>query len=253
MNFDYTFSVDGGVDIGKKRSLNQDEIILLSDNLFFAVSDGMGGFISGGETSQMIKEAFGEIMKVACEELSEAPSPQRAKEILKEKILSLNESIYTKGKESGPDSFGATLSGVWLIGDSAVFVNIGDSRGYIFMDNVLRQVTKDHNLADYLVEHGELTKEEARHHPSTSHLLKYIGMKPPATPDIFVEKLTPGCEMLLCSDGLYGMLEDEDIAKILSENGQIIEKLINAANANGGKDNISVVHITVKSSVGEQQ
>ena len=125
-------------------------------------------------------------------------------------------------------------------------MNIGDSRGYIFMDGALTQVTKDHSLASHLVDRGELTKKEARNHPSNARLLKYVGMKPPVTPDIFVEQLMPGCEALLCSDGLHGMVEDEEIAKILSDKSDgPAEKLIGAANANGGKDNVSVIHIVV--------
>lgn len=246
MNFTYTFTVDKDVDKGKVRSSNQDEVILLPECFFFAVSDGMGGLINGGETSQLIKEKLGEIMKTACMELSEDSSEDSAEEILKTKICLLNEQIYTEGIQYGPDRFGATLSGVWLVGDCVIFANIGDSRGYIFKDNVLRQITKDHNLAAHLVEIGELTKEEARNHPANSRLLRFIGMKPPAKPELFKEKITPGCAILLCSDGLHGMVDDEEIAKILSEkNGGIAEKLIETANNNGGKDNISAIYIAI--------
>ena len=246
MNSKYTYKVDSHVDVGMQRSSNQDEIILLPEFHFFAVSDGMGGLINGGETSKMVKDELEVIMKEAFEELGAEPTADNAAKILKERIIKLNEQVYTYGKEYGNDRFGATLSGVWLVCDAAVFVNIGDSRGYIFADNALTQITKDHNLASHLVDRGELTKKEARDHPSKNRLLKYVGMKPPVTPDIFVERLIPGCRALLCSDGLHGMVEDEEIAKMLSgKSDRIAEKLVGAANANGGDDNVYVVHIAI--------
>ena len=246
MDFKYTFKADGEADLGLRRASNQDEVVLLEDCRFFAVSDGMGGLIHGGETSRMVKDELAVIMKETFEELSSDSAADNAAQILKERIIELNQHVYDQGNEYGRDRFGATLSGVWLVCDSAVFVNIGDSRGYIFKNGKLAQVTKDHNLAAHLVDRGELTKEEARNHPSSARLLKYVGMKPPVTPDIFVEPLTPGCEVILCSDGLHGMAEDEEIEKMLSDKSDgIVKRLISAANANGGADNISVVHVTI--------
>ena len=114
----------------------------------------------------------------------------------------------------------------------------------MFTNGELSQITSDHSIAAHLIAHGELTAEEARTHPSRSRLLRYVGMKPPVNPDIFIEKLSADCEILLCSDGLYGMLTDEEIAKILEAGGDdAVKHLIYAANNAGGDDNIAVVLI----------
>ena len=244
--FIYAFRYDSLVDIGNRRSSNEDEAIELPEQSFFAVSDGMGGLPEGGDTSKIIKERLLPlIMKNAMLDLQENVSPEHAGMILAEKVKTLNDIIYDLGNDYGEGRFGATLSGVWLVGDSAVFINIGDSRGYLYEDGNLSQVTKDHNVAAHLVERGELTKEEARNHPSSSRLLKYIGMPPPAVPDTFIMKVKPGSGILLCSDGMHGMLEDSEILSIISGGDDAAARLISAANENGGRDNISVVYITI--------
>jgi serine/threonine protein phosphatase PrpC len=240
----FTYHAEGMLDIGKQRRTNQDEIILLDDERFYAVSDGMGGLINGGETSALLKSLLPTAVRNARESLGESTDPNTAGEALLAQIKSLAEEVYRQGVEYGPDRFGATLCGVWLIGEWAIFVNIGDSRGYIWSNNELRQVTKDHNIAAHLVERGELTAEEARTHPARTRLLRYVGMKPPVQPDIFIEKIELGYKILVCSDGLYGMLADEEMAKILTSNNEgDVKNLISAANQSGGDDNISVVLI----------
>jgi len=253
MNFNYSFIPTGRVDIGRKRPSNQDTIIMLPSIGFFAVSDGMGGLINGGETSQLIQTSLCEVMKNVSVKYGNNLSADKAKKVLVSEIESMAKQIADKGAEYGNGRFGATLCGVWLVSDKAIFFNIGDSRGYIFRstnknkNKKLVQVTKDQNLAAYLVERGELTKEEARNHPSSAQLLKYVGMTPPPSPVISTKKLISDCELLLCSDGLYGMMPNAEIARLLvSDNGNKVDKLIDAANANGGKDNISVIHIVIK-------
>jgi len=244
--FAYSYYCDSLADIGKCRSSNEDEVIELPDESFFAVSDGMGGLADGGDTSKMIKEhLLPQMMKNALLDLKEDPTIEHAVSILTEKVRSLNDIVHELGNDYGEGRFGATLSGVWLVGECALFVNIGDSRGYLYERGELCRVTKDHNVAAHLVERGELTGEDARAHPSSSRLLRYIGMPPPAIPDIFIKKVRPGGAIMLCSDGMYGMLEDSEISEIISEGGCIVNKLVGAANENGGKDNISAVYITI--------
>jgi serine/threonine protein phosphatase PrpC len=239
----------------------------------------MGGLIHGGETSALIKERLpGLVAKALAAAVGALPegegslpeagntlTPERAALALAEQTRLLNEEIFSLGQDSNARDFGATLTGVWFIGQHAVFVNIGDSRGYIFNSGnsghdghdvnkgALRQITKDHTLAAYLVASGELTAEEARGHSSSSRLLRYVGMRPPAKPETFIETVNPGLGILLCSDGLYGMLEDDEIARILSENGKTPARaLVDAANARGGRDNISVVYIAAETDAGAE-
>jgi serine/threonine protein phosphatase PrpC len=199
----FTYHAEGSLDTGKQRQTNQDEIILLDEVLFYAVSDGMGGLIHGGETSALVKSLLPPAIEAAKKALGESTDPQIAGEALLTQVKLLAEEVYRQGVEYGPDRFGATLCGVWLIDEWAVFVNLGDSRGYVWDGNELKQVTKDHSIAAHLVERGELTAEEARTHPSRTRLLRFVGMKPPIHPDIVTEKVMSENKILLCSDGLH--------------------------------------------------
>ena len=120
--FVYDYQSASITDIGKCRSTNQDEVIEMPEQGFFAVSDGMGGLIKGGETSTLIKEWLPQMIIDSEADLQEALSPQQAGKILIEKYNALNDQIFEIGCEYGDGSFGATLSGVWLVADSAVSV-----------------------------------------------------------------------------------------------------------------------------------
>ena len=142
------------------------------------------------------------------------------------------------------------MSGVWLTGRRALFVNLGDSRGYILprYKRKISQVTEDHNVASLLVQQGEITREEARFHPSSSVLTRFMGMDAPAMPDVFIREIHPGDILLLCSDGLHGMIDGDELPAILRSSKsptRLCERLIAIANANGGKDNISVIFLKI--------
>ncbi|MEN6420014.1 MAG: protein phosphatase 2C domain-containing protein [Clostridiaceae bacterium] len=268
------FEVNYGslVDIGKTRTSNQDEVIICPELGFFAVSDGMGGLKDGGKTSYMIREVLPGMIEQAKHQLEEQlikqtnPSPvppeevvmtltdeefmEAAQKLLTNSVLVLSDSIYESGNEGHAIEYGATLSGVWLMQRQAIFVNIGDSRGYILKrgEKAISQVTKDHNIAALLVESGDLTKEQAKHHHTSSRITRFMGMPHPAAVDTFLIAVEPGDTLLFCSDGLHGMLEDEQIFTILNreEDPQAAcRALIDAANEAGGKDNISAVCVRI--------
>ena len=249
-SFDYPFSVGSLVDIGKKRTSNQDAVILCPEAGFYAVSDGMGGLLYGGETSKMIQEGLPVFMPLALSTLFRNATPEHASQLLTNLVRNISDSIYDSGNTPSKANFGATLSGVWLINRHAVFVNLGDSRGYILprYKRKIKQVTEDHNIAALLVRQGEIAKEEARFHPSSSVLTRFVGMNPPATPDVFIREVATGDKILLCSDGLHGMVDDPMLTSILrsSKNPMhVCERLITQANANGGRDNISAIYINI--------
>ena len=249
--FDYGFSAGALVDIGRKRTSNQDEVILCPEAGFYAVSDGMGGLLYGGKTSQMIQQALPDMMNSALNELLKDPSPEHAAELLAEQVRMISNTIYETGNKDHRPHFGATLSGVWLTGSHAVFVNLGDSRGYLLprYKKKIRQITTDHNVAALLVELGEITKEEARSHPASSSLTQYVGMNAPATPDVFIREVHPGDRILLCSDGLHGMVDDAMLPAVMRSSAspaRVCERLVAKANDNGGRDNISVIYINFK-------
>ncbi len=260
------------VDIGKTRTSNQDEVIVCPELGFFAVSDGMGGLKDGGKTSYMIREVLPGMIEQAKRQLEEQlvkqsnPSSapleedamtltdeeflEAAQKLLTNSVLVLSDSIFESGNEGHAIEYGATLSGVWLMQRYAIFANIGDSRGYVLKcgEHAITQVTKDHNIAALLVESGDLTKEQAKHHHTSSRITRFMGMPHPADVDTFLIAVEPGDTLLFCSDGLHGMLEDEQIFAILNreEDPQAAcRALIDAANEAGGKDNISAVCVRI--------
>ena len=249
--FDYGFSVGTLVNIGKKRSSNQDEVIACHESGFYAVSDGMGGLPKGGQTSAYIKKVLPERIEGALEQLSECPSADYAADLLTKQIVEINETVY-KSENLGnwSEKAGATLSGVWLTGNHAIFVNLGDSRGYILPQHrkKIRQITNDHNMAALLVRTGNITKEEARFHWTSSMLTGFIGKTPPVLPDYYIREVHPGDQILLCSDGLSGMVSDTVLPSIMRSSANpdcVCERLVETANENGGRDNISVVYIQI--------
>jgi serine/threonine protein phosphatase PrpC len=256
--FKYGFRATALVDIGNKRTSNQDEVILCPDLGFYAVSDGMGGLSGGGKTSQMIKHVLPDMIRAASIGLMKNLSPEYAAELLSKQIKMISDTIYDTGNKGHRFNFGATLSGVWLVSHYAVFVNLGDSRGYLlprYKKNI-RQITKDQNIAAILVEQGEITKEEARNHSVNSNLTHFVGMQGPVLPDIFIREVNPGDRILLCSDGLHGMVNDALLPQLLRSSkspARVAQHLADEANRAGGKDNIAVIYINFKKTINNEQ
>jgi protein phosphatase len=238
--FDGEFKSAALTDIGKRREANQDEIVSEPELGFFAVCDGMGGLESGGLAS-----------KGLCEHLrafaAARENAEDAGEALKDEIKAFNAKIYEEQNKSNI-SYGTTCCAAWLAGGAAYIVSAGDSRAYLYSDGALTQITKDHSLAWLLIERNDITKDEGRSHPTSSQLLKFVGMKGDLNADVFPVSVKSGDILLLCSDGLWGMLGDEKIGELISEKNEPDEKarvLVGAANDIGGKDNISVVLIEI--------
>jgi PPM family protein phosphatase len=248
--FKYKFRMAAQLDIGKVRSSNQDQTVLCKDYGFFAVCDGMGGFPAGGKTSAMLAAVLPQTMALITEKYTKKPSPKYAGSLLKEQIQTISDNIYLSGNQGGSFNFGSTICGVWLVGKYAVFINLGDSRGYLlpFYKRRLQRITKDHNLAEVLVDQGVITAREAKNHPSSSRLTRFVGMQTPASADVFLVKVRTGDRILLCSDGLYGMISSGVLQSLLRSSKSpknICNLLIDAANSAGGKDNLSAIYIQI--------
>lgn len=244
------YKVGAKIDVGLKRKTNEDEIVICNDINFFAVIDGMGGLINGGNTSKFIKQVLGDVVRETLTKATKRTSIKAISKLLKNQIASISDAIYTKGNSENFTQFGAALSAVFIKNGYAIFINLGDCRGYILPKHSrkMNQVTNDQNLAAVLVEMGELTKEQAKNHSSASTLLKFAGMKAPATPEVFIQKINNGDRILLCSDGLHGMTDDNVLPKLLRTSksaNSVCSKLIKEANNNGGKDNISAIYIKI--------
>jgi protein phosphatase len=144
---------------------------------------------------------------------------------------------------------GTTCVCVMVIDDEvALYANVGDSRGYLVRNRTLHQITRDHSLVAEWVERGRITAEEARNHPQSNILLRTVGTERNVDIDIFPVELEEGDRLMLCSDGLWGEVEDAEIEAIFNrheDNRIVCREQIYAAHMGGGKDNISVIVVGV--------
>lgn len=249
--FVYAYKAAGRLDQGRMRTSNQDRLILDDTHGFYGVSDGMGGLRFGGDAAEYVASSVPSLLELCAKEAAGTAPPEEAARQLGQMVCLLSDQLYRTGNGSGRFDYGATLAGVWLYRDRAVFVALGDSRGYLLRPDSteMTQVTQDMNVAGLMVRNGQMTKEEAKDSPASSRLTAFVGMEEPASPDTFIMEIGSGDKILLCSDGLYGMVPESEIVSILrssKDEAEACEKLMEAANRHGGRDNISAVLITVE-------
>ena len=232
-------------DAGKVRNHNEDSVIIVkntSGDILLAVADGMGGHSAGevassitiSHLSKCFNESFCNMEKV------------KAVNWLREMADEINELIFSYVK-AHPESkgMGTTLVVALITNDYILFGNIGDSSGFVVKENKIHKVTYDHTLVNLLLKAGELTEEEAKDHPKKNVLMKALGANDPIDMDVF------DCDMdidsiLLCSDGLTTMLDNEQIEKVILSEIDIedkVIKLIRKSNNRGGMDNISIAYL----------
>lgn len=229
-------------DIGKRRKLNQD-YVYASDkpvgNLpnLFIVADGMGGHNAGDYASKVTVETI--VEKVSGSSETECTC------ILEEAIQAANTLIRVKAFEYADlEGMGTTVVAATCREDRLFVANVGDSRLYVVNDREIRQVTRDHSWVEEMVRQGSLGREEARNHPGKNIITRAIGGDDSVKVDYFMVQLREGDLVLMCTDGLTNMLEDEEIRMILEGSRDIEGKaceLVESANGRGGRDNISVL------------
>ena len=232
-------------DVGKVRSHNEDSVVIIknSDNEhLLAVADGMGGH-SAGEVASSI--AISHLSKKFSEEFNKKEKVD-AVNWLRDTIVEINDLIFEyANKHPESKGMGTTLVTALVTKKYILFANVGDSSGLVMKNRKLHKVTYDHTLVNLLLKAGELTEEEAKDHPKKNVLMKALGANDPIDVDIF------DCDMeiesiLLCSDGLTNMLDNDQIEKVLLEDIDIenkVIKLIRKSNNRGGTDNISVAYL----------
>ena len=230
-------------DAGRVRSHNEDSVTIVknqSSEHLMIVADGMGGHRAGEVASSMVVTQIGSRFQ----KLSSIGSKQDAVNWLRENVKEINASII-KYSEEHPEAsgLGTTCVMALLTKEFLMFVNIGDSSGFVIKNGKLKKVTKDHTLVNFLVETGDLSPEQAENHPKKNVLMRALGASDQCELDIFdVESDVDG--ILLCSDGLTNMLSQEQIEKVLNEDDIALDerliKLIKKCNVRGGLDNISI-------------
>lgn len=229
-------------DVGKKRQINQDYVFASLQpvgNLpnLFIVADGMGGHSAGDFASRFCVEVF-------TEQLNEIEDTTPVG--MMEKALNITNNMLIDKAVSDEElkGMGTTFVVASIIEQTMYVANVGDSRLYI-IDDKIRQVTEDHSLVEEMVRTGELEKKDARFHPNKNIITRALGADRTLVPDYFEVDVENVSFVFLCSDGLSNMVEDRIIFNTIREYGDDLEKaaqsLVDIANENGGKDNISIV------------
>ncbi len=229
-------------DIGRKRELNEDSyaVFEVGGMGFMIVADGMGGHNAGEVASSCAVEA---IRNHICENAG-----MQVQELLKSSMQIANDFVFQKARsDASYSSMGTTVVVCCIKGKNAYFANIGDSRGYIISKGEIRQITCDDSVVSELVRLGEITAEQARVHPQRNVITKALGTEEAVDATLYRASCKKGDVILLCSDGLTELVDDDEIFNIISQSGidEGVRLLSELANLRGGYDNITVTAVKI--------
>lgn len=242
------------LDVGKRRENNEDALLCLSGVLgsennghplgIYVIADGMGGHRNGEIASETAVRALGSQLISKLYKPMFGPEPHPTEESLREIMETAVHVAHTAVKRAAPGG-GCTLTAALMVGAQVVIAHLGDSRAYsISRKGKIESLTKDHSLVKRLQEMGQLTAEEAATHPQKSVLYRALGQGDAAQADIFSTTLPNPGYLMICSDGLWGVVNESEIQRIVNSSASpylACQQLVEAANAAGGPDNISVV------------
>lgn len=219
-------------DVGRSREANEDAY--LARDPLYVVADGMGGHVAGDVASATVIETIES-------EWDGGSNPDALTVVIKD----ANRSVYEKA-DADPElrGMGTTCTAILLDAGTAHVAHVGDSRAYLLRDGELTQVTEDHTVVGRMEREGKLTKEEAARHPHRNVITRALGIDADVEIDTLELELTEGDRVLICSDGLNGMLHDASIRQIVMEESDpndAVRRLVDEANAAGGEDNITVI------------
>jgi serine/threonine protein phosphatase PrpC len=232
-------------DVGQVRTGNEDSILcepleslLVSERgLFCAVADGMGGHAAGEDASSMA-------VQVARDVFYGTAGGTDPMEALRLAVAQANAAVYEAGAgKTGRDHMGTTLTAAVLFNRRVVVGHVGDSRCYLVLDDIITQLSKDHSWVAEEVEAGRMTPEQARVNPRRNIITRALGLRPDVDVDAYEANLEPGNVVVICSDGLHGLVSEEEIFSYVKRlrPADAVDALVQLANDRGGPDNISVV------------
>lgn len=235
-------------DVGLKRELNEDNMLMLEDESeelgpygVYVVADGLGGHVAGEIASQLTVDAI----QQRHTNLPPSPSTLSIEEWLRDATMAANEAVLQRQQESEESrKMGSTLVMALIAGNEAHIVNVGDSRAYYIHHEKIEQVSVDHSLVERLVQIGQITREEARTHKQRNVIYSTIGEKRKLEIGHYKVTLSSGDRVLLCSDGLSEKLSDDEILKISHHQSDLVlalQLLVEAAKQAGGDDNITAI------------
>jgi protein phosphatase len=242
-NFQNPFDIAGVSDKGCVRLENQDAWMADESLRLVVVCDGMGGCPAGAQAAQMVTGSIPDFLRKRVTGV--APKRKMARELLREAVLSAGQEILrTSVDDLERKGMGTTVVAAWQCGKGVHLAHQGDSRAYLLRDGRLQKLTVDHSIVALLVRNGEITEEDALMHPARGQLTRFVGMQGDVYCDIQTVNIKEGDRLLLCTDGLWGVVNDDDIAAILSEYDtpeDACEKLMELALRNGASDNVTAV------------
>lgn len=268
------FSAAAATDPGKMHQLNQDDTLVMSRSApdgkavgLYVVADGMGGHQAGEVASELavktMEQELGWLLRSPAAEDTQPSLPvidaefprdpgRQAEEWVRRAIERANQVIYDYGDDNPVEAgnLGTTLTCALLLGNLAIVGNVGDSRTYLLRNGTLQQITEDHSYVAQLVREGQIEPEAVYTHPRRNVITRSLGHQPEVEIDSWVQEVEAGDRLLLCSDGLWEMVpQQETLSAYLHDSDDpeaTVRALIAAANAEGGRDNIGVVVVHVE-------
>jgi len=239
-------------DVGRKRKGNEDSVFVNPEQNLFVVADGMGGHAAGEVASRLAVDAINDFIELTGGDdeitwpfgLDDTISYDGNR--LKTAVRFANKKVLETTKErSEYEGMATTVAAVLLEGDAANLAHVGDSRIYLLRASELSQLTYDHSWINEQIQSGVISADQARSHPLRNVVTRALGGKPDLLVDMQLQPMQPEDVLLLCSDGLTTMLPDDEICRLMAENvadvAQAARALVDAANAKGGEDNITVL------------
>ncbi|MFZ0547517.1 MAG: protein phosphatase 2C domain-containing protein [Candidatus Promineifilaceae bacterium] len=240
-------------DQGLARKENQDAFFVDQQKGLFIVADGMGGHAAGATASRRVIELLPGLVAEQYGRLGQNGKPVSDAEIgqaLRKAAIKLNAQIHLEGEaDINKRGMGATVVVASFVDNWVYLMHLGDSRAYLWRRSYFQQLTEDHTVGMMLLRLNQITPEELEQKPVLQRLSRCVGMEGEAKPEVQKMVVQGGDRILLCSDGLTKMVGDERVSEILGESDEpetICERLVAAANAAGGLDNVTAVVIFVE-------
>lgn len=235
----------GRTDKGRKRNNNQDSIFISDTPVgplpnLYIVADGMGGHAAGDFASRYA-------ISVVIDFIRKSTVVNPISLLRRALVYASNELFKEADKDKDKMGMGTTMVVAVIVDKKLYVANIGDSRLYLINDDI-KQITMDHSLVEELIRSGQLERNKGRNHPEKNIITRAMGSRDEAMPDFFEIDIAEGDKILLCSDGLSNMVEDDEIRDIIQDNSSLddaVSSLISRANYYGGNDNISVVIVSI--------
>ena len=239
----YNIRAAGRTDVGLVRKANEDSILMMTEQSFWLVADGMGGHANGAIASQTAVSGFKAL------QLSE--DFEQAITEIADRVHAVNSRLSHMNVEAESGQMGTTAISLLIRGDKFAIIWVGDSRAYIYRRGGLFQISVDHTHVQDLVDEGILNPDEAKDHPMGHVLTRALGVQESVQVDVVQDMIEPGDRIILCSDGLTGPVSDEKIREIVSKNDieDSVTQLIGQAYEGGAADNVTVIVVAIDGAV----